>query len=78
MKTIQGELNIKDFTGDLKAQQFKAQQLTANTSVTGDSLPSGKVQLNLSTQPSIDFNSSNSQLRPTLFECHEYCGQGFC
>jgi AsmA protein len=62
MKTIQGELNIKDFTGDLKAQQFKAQQLTANTSVTGDSLPSGKVQLNLSTQPSIDLTAQTANL----------------
>jgi len=62
MKTIQGELTVKEFSGDLKAQQFKAQNLTANTSVTGDSLPAGKAQINLSTQPSVNLTAQTANL----------------
>lgn len=62
MKTIQGELTVKEFSGDLKAQQFKAQNLTATAALTGDSLPGGKAQLNLSTQPSVDLTAQTANL----------------
>jgi AsmA protein len=62
MKTIQGELTVKEFSGDLKAQQFKAQKLTATAALTGDSLPGGKAQLNLSTQPSVNLTAQTANL----------------
>ncbi len=62
MKTIQGELTVKEFNGDLKTQQFKAQNLTANADLTGESLPGGKAQLNLSAQPSVDLTAQTANL----------------
>ncbi len=62
MKTIQGELTVKEFSGDLKTQQFKAQKLTATAAVTGDSLPGGKAQLNLTTQPSFNLTAQTANL----------------
>ncbi len=62
MQTIQGELTVKEFSGDLKTQQFKAQKLAVNTALTGDSLPGGKAQINLSTQPTIDITAQTANL----------------
>ncbi|MGM0540867.1 MAG: AsmA family protein [Pseudomonadota bacterium] len=62
MQTIQGKLRLKEFNGDLKAQQFKAQELTVNTTLTGESLPGGKTKINLSAQPRVDISAQTANL----------------
>ena len=62
MQTIQGVLKVKEFTGDLSSQQFKAQLLSVNTDLTGNSLPGGQAKITLSTQPTIDLTAQTASL----------------
>ncbi len=76
MQTIQGELMLKDFSGDLSAQQFKAQQLSVKTALTGDSLPGGKAQINLSTQPTIDLTAQTANLEKLSLSAMDVVAKG--
>lgn len=76
MQTIQGELTVKAFSGDLKAQQFTAQKLTVNTTLTGDSLPGGKAQINLSTQPTIDITAQTANFNQLSLSAMDIVAKG--
>ncbi len=76
MKTIQGELTVKEFSGDIKTQQFKAQQLTVKTDLTGDLLPGGKTQVTLATQPTIDLTAQTANLDQLTLSAMDIVAKG--
>lgn len=62
MQTIQGDLTVTEFSGDLSTKKFNAKTLAVNTDLTGDTLPGGKAQITLSTVPSIDLTADTARL----------------
>lgn len=62
MQTIQGNLALNDFQGDLSAQQFQAKNLTVKSKMTGETLPGGKTEIAISTRPTINLTAQTAEV----------------
>ncbi len=77
VETLNGELTLFDFTGDLSTQAFQAKKLYFTTNLTGESSVNNKSQIKLSTQPSINLTTQTAELNNLTIEKFNSKLQGF-
>ncbi len=62
LETVDGDLTVTDFSGDIEAQAFKAKSIALNSEVSGETLPAGKVNLSLNTSAEADIKKQTASI----------------
>lgn len=62
LDSVNGQLTLNDFTGNMTTQAFKAKMIVLNSDVTGEAIPNGKASINLNTSADIDLKAQTAKL----------------
>lgn len=62
LDSVNGQLTLNDFTGNMTTQAFKAKMIALNSDVTGEAIPNGKASINLNTSVDIDLKAQTAKL----------------